>query len=613
MPVDYQIICLTGPLKGASWPISKQGLVLGRQHDCDIKLADPIASRHHCRISQADAGIIIDDLGARNATLINGRPTRSAILAPGNEIAIGREIFLITSLAEREASSADSAYEFKTNTMDAISPFYDNELISSEIDSRPRTVEELAELFAISRSFSLCGTITTLIQQLRECLRVRFKPLALWIARVHGVDCLSFYDEEGAAPPSCPAPVNDIRNALRAKRSYISNRLRHVEGGKVQAFTMIAPISLGDNPIAVAALYTESPHGAYFESDLRFLCYVTRSLAPFIHAVESIEQLRRDNERLRARAGESVSLVGESRAMAQVREEISQAAKSGLNVLLSGETGTGKELAARMVHIQSARHSGPFMVVNCAATPRDLFESEFFGYVKGAFTGARENHVGLFAQAHSGTLFLDEVGDLSLDNQARILRAIEYGTYRPIGGYKEQHSDIRIVSATNKSLETAVREGSFRSDLFHRLNGFGIRLPSLRSRPSDIPILAHYFVEMGQELAGRPIKGFAPAAMEILASHPWPGNVRELRTCILRAISLAHDSVIQPQDLRIGVEEEVSGPGNPGRMLSMAEVERLHIEDVLRLCQGNIRKASQILKIGRTTLYQKMNKYHIKP
>jgi DNA-binding NtrC family response regulator len=343
---------------------------------------------------------------------------------------------------------------------------------------------------------------------------------------------------------------------------------------------------------------------------LAFLLALGSLAASLLVSLEHAELMRSDLDRLRAVSGESNHLVGISKAMQDVRAAIHETAESGLSVLILGATGTGKELAARMVHDVSTRSTGPFVVVTCAAIPSNLLESELFGYDKGAFTGAEAAKAGRFELADGGTLFLDEVGDLGPECQARVLRAIESGTFHRLGGVHETKVNVRVVSATNKDIRKAVEEGTFRQDLYHRLNGFEITMPPLCDRPSDIPVLAEHFLELGRAKAKRPIVGFSQEAMRRLEKREWPGNVRELRAAVERAIARARSDIIEPDDLG-GPTWTSGGELGVGTPVPLAEVEKRHIAAVLRDCSGNMSAASRVLGINRGTLYKKVRDYGI--
>jgi DNA-binding NtrC family response regulator len=314
-------------------------------------------------------------------------------------------------------------------------------------------------------------------------------------------------------------------------------------------------------------------------------------------------RLREENRRLRDEVGRRYSfanLLGHSQAMQPVFEQITAVAASEGTVLLVGESGTGKELAARAIHWNGPRRAGPFVAVNCAAIPDALLESELFGHEKGAFTGADRKRRGLFAEASGGTLFLDEIADMSLALQAKLLRALQDKTVRPVGGNEEIRLDVRVISATNRDLPTLVREGTFREDLYYRLAVIPIRLPSLRERPEDIPLLARHFLERAAGTLGRRFDGFADDAMAWLVKQRWPGNVRQLENVVERAATLAKGPSLTAADLTI----DVLGPVAPGTHLrpTLEELEREYIERVLAETKGDKNAAAKILGVSVRTL-----------
>ena len=304
-------------------------------------------------------------------------------------------------------------------------------------------------------------------------------------------------------------------------------------------------------------------------------------------------------------------MIGSDEKMLVVFEWIRTAAKSDISVLIIGPTGSGKETVARMIHELSRRASNRLQTVNCAALPETLFESEVFGYEKGAFTGAQERKAGRLELADKGTLFLDEVGDLSQLAQAKLLRALEERRFERLGGSDSIEVDFRLVSSTNKPLEQHVRDGRFREDLYYRINAFAIRLPSLRERSADVPILARRFLERyctTHGLAGD-AKVLSKDALELLARYHWPGNIRELESAISRAALSSNGRVIKPADIEL-LHARDSMPGDAsGRLPSLAQAERAHIVRVLEAVRWNKKQAAQILEISRGTLYRKILEY----
>jgi len=338
--------------------------------------------------------------------------------------------------------------------------------------------------------------------------------------------------------------------------------------------------------------------------------YLTKpfKLAEVTHAVRRAlddQRLREENARLRAEVERQFGferVIGESRLMRTVLEQVRAVADSDASVLLLGESGTGKELVARALHWSSGRRAGPFVPVNCAAVPEGLLESELFGHEKGAFTGADRKRAGLFAAANGGTLFLDEVGDLALATQVKLLRAIQDKAVRPVGGSEDIQLDLRLVTATNRDLSALVQEGRFREDLYSRLAVIPIRLPALRERPEDIPLLAQHFLREAATRLGKRLTGFAPDAQEWLRGHRWAGNVRELENVIERAAVLAGDNTVTAADVRT---ELATAPTAPALRPTLEELERQYIRRVLDEVRGDKQAAAKILGVSVRTLQRK--------
>jgi DNA-binding NtrC family response regulator len=328
-------------------------------------------------------------------------------------------------------------------------------------------------------------------------------------------------------------------------------------------------------------------------------------------------RLRAEVRRLRgavAADGGFEGLYGESPVMRLLYDLIERVAASDAAVLIRGETGSGKELVARAIHRRSARRDGPFVAVNCAALPEALLESELFGHERGAFTGASQRRDGLFLRSHQGVLFLDEIGDMAPALQAKLLRAIQERTVRPVGGTEERPFDARILAATHRDLETAVEEGRFRQDLSFRLNVIGIEVPPLRARGRDVLLLAQRALEQVAARTGRAVVGLSPAVAERLLAYDWPGNVRELENCIERAVALTrHDEVVVddlPQVIRSFRASQLVLPAeDPSQLLSMEEVERRYALTVLRAVHGNKTLAAKVLGFDRKTLYRKLERW----
>jgi DNA-binding NtrC family response regulator len=308
-------------------------------------------------------------------------------------------------------------------------------------------------------------------------------------------------------------------------------------------------------------------------------------------------------------------MIGRDEKMLVVFEWIRTAAKSDISVLILGPTGSGKELVARMIHELSRRSVARFQAVNCAALPDTLFESEIFGYEKGAFTGAHDRKPGRLEMANQGTLFLDEIGDLSIVAQAKLLRVLEERRFERLGGNRSIAVDFRLISATNRPLDLFVRDGRFREDLFYRVNAFAIRLPSLRERPVDIPVLAQRFLARYCASSGLQLdaKAFARDAVDRLVSYPWPGNIRELESTVSRAALSAPGRVIRADDIEFLNAAAALAPAEPTRLPTLRDAERTHIQRALEAVRWNKKEAAQLLDISRGTLYRKIEEYGLIP
>lgn len=327
-----------------------------------------------------------------------------------------------------------------------------------------------------------------------------------------------------------------------------------------------------------------------------------------------VSRLEKDNTLLRAEIRQSKSfanIVGQSAGMQEVFDLINRVSQTKANVLISGESGTGKEMVARAIHELSPRAQKPFVAINCTAIPENLLESELFGHAKGAFTGAAQKKKGLFEEAEGGTLFLDEIGDMDLGLQAKLLRVLQDRKIRPVGETTDKEIDVRIIAATHKDLKAAIRNNSFREDLYYRLAVIPIVIPPLRYRKEDIPVLADYFMRKYAAANNSNIKGFTTAAIHQLISQPWEGNVRELENVIERAVVLCKTDVIDEKDIPVSESNDFESlyAATIHQLPTLEDLEKRYIRFVLDKTGGKKEKASQILGINRRTLYRKEREY----
>jgi DNA-binding NtrC family response regulator len=343
--------------------------------------------------------------------------------------------------------------------------------------------------------------------------------------------------------------------------------------------------------------------------------YITKPIDPdyLDHLIDKAikqQELVLENQKLRDAVSElspSGEIIGESPEIRKVLELVETVAKTDTTVMIRGESGTGKELVARAIHNQSPRRYFPIVTVNCGGMTETLLESELFGHERGAFTGAQYRRKGKVELADGGTLFLDEIGNISMKTQMDLLRVLETKQFTRVGGSEVIRSDFRVVCATNKDLERAVKEGSFREDLYYRLNVFSISLPPLRGRRGDIARLAHHFLEKYSRQMNKKMDGFSPEAMHALKAYDWPGNVRELENAVERAMVVSGGSVIEREHLPM---HTVNGGRIEGKRLE--DIERKHIEQVLKESAWNVSRSASILDIDRVTLYHKIEKYGLK-
>jgi Nif-specific regulatory protein len=388
---------------------------------------------------------------------------------------------------------------------------------------------------------------------------------------------------------------------FQASRSVIAQKIRSV---------ICVPLRVSDAVTGAVYLDSTRARGKFNEQTLRFLTVFGHLAAIAIENARRYDSLKLENERLRSEAPHALlfkALIGKSRAWQSVLDTIRQVARTDVSVLLTGESGTGKELVARAIHENSTRSGKPFVVVNCAAIPDQLLESELFGHRRGAFTGAHADARGLVEVASGGTLFLDEIPELPLPLQTKILRLLQEREIRRVGDTSSRRIDVRILAATNRNLEAEIGAGRFREDLFYRLNVVNILLPPLRNRRDDIPLLSAHFLKAAAAAHRRPVEGFAPAAMRAILDYPWPGNVRELQNVIERAVVLSRSPLIAPDDLRLP-EGHPAGAGP-----TLETVVREFVDRTLREMDGNRRRTAEKLGVSLRWLHYRLKEWNREP
>jgi DNA-binding NtrC family response regulator len=605
----YILTASSGPIKGRSWTIGEQGLLIGRGLSANVLVPDPTVSRKHCELTTDGETVRLRHLSDYNVTLVNGEPQRDCVLNEGAEMGVGCVTFLLTratlsSVERPQKPDSGETRRFLGDILDGTT-----EGPSGGDGPNVRTVREMAEIFSIMRSLlqvkSLREFAAQLYARLHELLGVQEVCLARFFPGATNEATFYFDGPQGNSQHGM-IPEEIIRKC-HAKQSPAFKMMEKDLKGKTLTAVCAAPIAIADQRVGVLAIVLESPNEPALQEALSFLSVFVSHLGPLVLTVEQIDWLSHENEWLRYRAGEQGTLLGSSPAMDHVRELIVRFAPMQFPVLIHGETGTGKELVARALHDVSHRAQGPYVTVNCAAFQSTLFESEFFGHERGAFTGAEKARTGRLEQAHGGTLFLDEIAELNLDNQAKTLRAIELGRFHRVGSERETQVDVRIVAASNRKLEDAVAAGRFREDLLHRLDTFRIDIPPLRERTEDIPILAQHFLDIAANQGRKRIKGLDDDAVQHLKRQPLKGNARELRNLIERAVVFCQGDYVGLADLNATMTPpKAEAPAMQGPLRKLDDIENEYIDYVIRQCEGNVSNAAKALGIHRTTLHNKL-------
>jgi len=397
--------------------------------------------------------------------------------------------------------------------------------------------------------------------------------------------------------------------------------------GEIHSTSVIcAPIRQDRKVVGLIHTYSTQTNRVADPDDLEFTLAVAdnvalalKNLARQQELSENLSQTQSEVQQLRKQLGAESAIVGNSPVLDAVQQQIARAANSRATVLIRGESGVGKELVARAMHYASPRKKGPFVCLNCAALSETLLESELFGHERGAFTGATDRKIGKFESAHQGTLMLDEIGEMSPSIQAKFLRVLEGHPFERVGGSQPIKVDVRVIAATNRDLEKAVAENSFRRDLYFRLHVVEIFVPPLRKRGDDILELANFFLDRYNAETSRKIRGFTPEAIHRMQQYRWPGNVRELKNVIERAVVLARSEFIDVEDLHLSnlatssESGDIQLPKSTYEPLSLDDVEKRHIHATLKATGWNKSRTSSILGVERSTLDRKIRRYDLKP
>jgi len=616
------LYAIAGPLKGQVFPVDERPLGIGRDTANRIAVGDVSVSRRHSLIRQeSEGGFHIADLESLNGTFVNNVPVHDRLLRDGDRIQIGSSLFLFALAAESAqvlSPAAEMPGRSRCASTVAIAALPPDEALL--LASGRAASSALAS--ALAKGLDGLLTATRALHSVRrlndwcECLldqAFALAPLtraALVLTDEAGELAEGISRERGDSTSRAVEIDADVaREALKSGRAILRGEPQAT--GVTRVAFVTAPVVAAGQPRGV--LQCEAA-GELDEPQAHLLAALASVAAGALENVRHLEWLEGERQRLESEFQVEHEMVGESAALKRVIELVGKVAPSDATVLLLGESGTGKELMARAIHRNSPRAGRPFVAVNCAALSEALLESDLFGYERGAFTGAVQRKPGRIEVAEGGTLFLDEVGELALSLQAKLLRAVETKEFERVGGTRPLKVDVRIVAATNRDLDQAVREGSFRRDLFHRLNVMSLTMPALRERRDDIHLLASYFAQRAARRGSRKLVGISPEARRLLVRYDWPGNVRELQNAIERALLLGDGELVRPEDLPEALVEGGAGEASPPSRYheAVAAAKRRLIQGAVAEAHGNVSEAARLLGLHPNYLHRLMKNLGLK-
>lgn len=659
------LVVRNGPMEGTIIPIAAgQSATIGRATSNKIVIPDEICSRNHCEIFFDDGRWKLRDMGSRNGTRVRGEPISGDFaLTEGRQFQIGNT-YLTFSFERDRGADDDSQHYCEDDTATEIPVLANEDTVGQDQESRPEIVHRTSRTRYVMGDSEAISSRDRQGQEAQRLVRIGLKmgaandvrslaeivldglfevtsadigavlllpansqikrpiPSQLELAAYKSLDARPFerisdYVSGVVLETRVGVVALDVNANDRFKASDSLNAMRAES-------IICAPIRRDDRLFGLIQLYSTNPDNRLDPEDSEFALAVADQMAL---ALESLQERRRlaeglaraenENQTLRDQLQIETELVGDSESIRRLREKILRVAPTGATVLIRGESGVGKELVARAIHEHSGRQNGPFVTMNCAALSESLLESELFGHEKGSFTGAVNRKVGKFEQAHAGTLFLDEVGEMSPAIQAKFLRVLEGHPFERVGGGAEVRVEVRVVAATNRDLERSVESGTFRKDLYFRLQVMELFVEPLRDRRSDIAILANHFVAKFAKKSGRPVHALSPAAVTALTNYPWPGNVRELQNTIERAVILCPGETLGPSDIQLSAlgagDLRISDDKSRSsfRPVSVEIIEQEHILATLEWTKWNKSQAAHILGIERSTLDRKLKKYEV--
>lgn len=647
-----------------------QSISIGRSSENQVVVREERVSRRHAELTPHKGGWVVSDLGSRNGTQVCGLTiSEPRTLHIGDTITVGSCKMLFTDqpaqsfVDDRNPQIESDASNHQPSIVNRLAQSQWSAELDAADYSDITSSEKWSFFYKLIFDLVSCTTaqqtaelaLQRLLSELRVSaggvVRIEFEtqpPVSSVSTSSKIAEPLEYSMAVLAAQQSQGQSyhrVSDylVRTVLREQQAILARNIQDDQrlsvarqsGQHSTSSILCAPLRLYSNPqiatpsnslsvpqpiFGILHIYTQAGERMLTASDLQIAVGVADNLSIALSRLEANEKLhddleesRRTIQSLQKELEQSNEMIGESAAMLRVQKEIRRAAPTNATVLIRGESGVGKELVARAIHRQSSRRNGPLVCLNCAALAPTLLESELFGHEKGAFTGATDRKIGKFEAAHRGTLFLDEIGEMPYELQAKFLRVLEGHPFERLGGSSPILTDVRVMAATNRDLEGAVRANQFRSDLYFRLRVVEIHIPPLRQRQDDIPRLVEHFLDSLRQHANRKLMGVEPEAMELLVRHGWSGNVRELRNVIERAVVLGSGHTIGVEDLSlssISVDEKSKGVADsPFEPKTLEQLEKLHILATLDHVSGNKSRAAQLLGIERSTLDRKLKRY----
>jgi len=611
--MNPRLAAIAGKLKGAVFPITEEPVLIGRETAANLCIADPSVSRRHSQIERDDGQFVITDLESLNGTFVNDVPVKRRPLAHGDRVRIGDSQFLFL-LHDGEASPPSKSSEVR---------FEDRQFSGSTIQVKYNDAVYLMarDLSALMKASTTVNAIRGIEELQKTLLELLFEVVpaergAILLSNGNGIEDAAVFGLDRVRGPDEAIRVSRriAQQVLREKTSLLMSDSPAKQGFGSESLNisrpsslMCVPLIMLDRPLGVIYLDTNAPDVHFDKDHLQLVSAIAAITAVAVENARRFEWLQSENERLLADVNIEHNMVGESPSMKQVYQFISKVAPTDATVLISGESGTGKELAARAIHQNSKRAKLPFMAVNCAALAETLLESELFGHEKGAFTGATATKKGRLEVADGGTVFLDEIGELSPVLQVKLLRVLQEREFERVGGTRTIKVDIRLLAATNKDLEQAIADGDFRQDLFYRLNVVELAMPQLRERPEDISLLANYFASKHGEKCNRKILGVSPDAQARLLRYEWPGNVRELENAIERAVVLGTTDHILPEDLPEAILEGETVTTNtpaPQYHEAITQTKKQIILTAMDQAKGSYTEAAKLLGVHPNYLHR---------